>query len=184
MDTAAEQWGKGKTMWYVMQVFSGEENKMKNLCLARIKPPLLNDCFFPQYEEMKKYEGKWHKEKKLLFPGYLILDTERIYDLVGELVKIEGFKRVLGDMDYLVPLSEAEEAFLQRFGGKKQVVEMSIGVIENERVQIISGPMMGMEGCIRKIDRHKRTAKIEVEMFGRTMEATVGVEIIKKIKTE
>jgi transcriptional antiterminator NusG len=41
--------------------------------------------------------------------------------------------------------------------------------------------MMGMEGCIEKIDRHKRIARIRVEMFGRTIEATVGLEIVEKV---
>lgn len=165
-----------------MQVLTGEEEKMKKLCLAHIKAPVLETCFAPQYEEMKRYHGKYHKEKKLLFPGYLILVTNHIYELISKLGKIDGFKRVLGDKDCMVPLSNSEMAFLTKFGGTEHIVEMSIGMIVNDQVQITSGPMMGMEGCIRKIDRHKRTARIEVEMFGRTMEATIGVEIIKKIK--
>ena len=37
-----------------------------------------------------------------------------------------------------------------------------------------------MEGSIRRIDRHKRIAHLEIEMFGRTVEMKVGLEIIKK----
>ena len=40
---------------------------------------------------------------------------------------------------------------------------------ENDRVQIVSGPLTGMEGSIRRIDRHKRIAHLEIEMFGRTV---------------
>ncbi|MCD8120111.1 MAG: KOW motif-containing protein [Lachnospiraceae bacterium] len=61
---------------------------------------------------------------------------------------------------------------------------MSVGVMENDRVKIISGPMKGMEGCIRKVNRHKRLAKIEVNMFGGLMEATVGVEVVRKVQEE
>lgn len=57
---------------------------------------------------------------------------------------------------------------------------MSSGIIENDRVRILSGPLMGMEGNIRRIDRHKRIAYLEIEMFGRTVEMKVGLEIIKK----
>lgn len=168
-------------MWYVMQVYTGREEKMRDLCLKHIEKPLLEDCFIPMYEQMKKYEGEWHKETRKLFPGYLIMVTDQIYELIVELRKIDGYKRVLGDMECLIPLSEAEMALLRRLGGEKQVVEMSVGVIENDKVEIISGPMKGMEGCIRKINRHKRTAKIEVNMFGRVTEATVGVEIVRKV---
>lgn len=57
---------------------------------------------------------------------------------------------------------------------------MSSGIIENDRVQILSGPLMGMEGNICRIDRHKRMAYMEIEMFGRTVEMKVGLEIIRK----
>lgn len=40
--------------------------------------------------------------------------------------------------------------------------------------------MQGLEGLIRKIDRHKRTATIEVEMFMRRMEVSIGLEIVEK----
>lgn len=62
----------------------------------------------------------------------------------------------------------------------EMLVEISSGVIENDRVQILAGPLMGMEGNIRRIDRHKRTAYLEIEMFGRTVEMKVGLEIIRK----
>lgn len=38
----------------------------------------------------------------------------------------------------------------------------------------------GTEGNIRRIDRHKRIAYLEIEMFGRTVEMKVGLEIIRK----
>ena len=69
-------------------------------------------------------------------------------------------------------------------GNEKQEVEMSIGIIEGDRVHIFEGPLQGMEGLIRKIDRHKRMAYLEVEMFGRMVEMRVGLEIIEKITAD
>lgn len=43
---------------------------------------------------------------------------------------------------------------------------------------------MGMEGYIRKINRHKRKNWIEVEMFGRVTEMQVGCEIVEKSDKE
>ena len=40
---------------------------------------------------------------------------------------------------------------------------------------------MGMEGMIKKIDRHKRKAWLEVPMFGRVQTVQVGVEIVAKM---
>lgn len=41
-----------------------------------------------------------------------------------------------------------------------------------------------MEGYIRKINRHKRKAWISIEMFGRSMDMEVGLEIISKVTHE
>ena len=74
---------------------------------------------------------------------------------------------------------QEEVELLMRIGTDKQLVEMSSGIIENDRVRILSGPLMGMEGNIRRIDRHKRIAYLEIEMFGRTVEMKVGLENIR-----
>ena len=59
-------------------------------------------------------------------------------------------------------------------------MELSTGIIENSQIRILEGPLVGMEGTIRKIDRHKRKAWLEIEMFGRTVEMQVGLEVIAK----
>ena len=57
-----------------------------------------------------------------------------------------------------------------------------IGVIEHSQVKVTSGPLQGKEGYIRKIDRHKRKAWLEIEMFGRAQNIQVGLEIVAKIE--
>ena len=91
-----------------------------------------------------------------------------------------GLTRLIGTGDEIVPLSQEEIDLLLRMGSDSQLVEMSSGIIENDRVQVLSGPLKGMEGSIRKINRHKRMAYLEVEMFGRTVEMKVGLEIVSK----
>ena len=88
--------------------------------------------------------------------------------------------KLIGIGDQIVPLVQEEVELLMRIGTDKQLAEMSSGIIENDRVRILSGPLMGMEGNIRRIDRHKRIAYLEIEMFGRTVEMKVGLEIIRK----
>lgn len=167
-------------MWYVIQVFTGKEEQMKKLCECQIPKTVLKKCFIPYYEEMKRYLGEWHKEKKRLFPGYIFVVTDEIAALYTELNKIQGFAKILGDQTCLLPLTEREVSFIRRFGGEEHVVGMSWGMIENDEVMIMEGPLKGLEGCIRRIDRHKRRAEIEIEMFGRTVNATVGIEIVRK----
>lgn len=168
-------------MWYVMQVRVGTEENIRCQCERTVEKGILERCFIPYYEEKKKYEGKWHTQEKILFPGYVFMITDFWEELYESLKHVIGLTKLLGTGSEVVPLSEEEVRWLLRMGKEDQVVEMSEGVIENGTVHITSGPLMGMEGNIHRIDRHKRKAYLKVEMFGRTIDMQVGLEIVSKI---
>lgn len=65
-----------------------------------------------------------------------------------------------------VLLNDEEENLLQTFGGRRQRVGLSESVIEQLKIRVYSGPLVGKEKYIRKIDRHKRKAVLEMPMFG------------------
>ena len=106
--------------------------------------------------------------------------AKNLEQLSENLRKVIGMTRLLGTGDEIVPLSQEEVELLQKLGKEEQLVAMSTGIIENDQVIILTGPLQGMEGYIRKINRHKRKAWISIEMFGRSMDMEVGLEIIKK----
>jgi transcriptional antiterminator NusG len=168
-------------MWYVIQVYTGSEDKIRLQCQKRISQEILTDCFLPYYEEKRKIQGEWVLQRKILFPGYLFLVTDQIEVLEEQLKQVIGMTRLLKSDTELVPLTEAETQLLLSLGGKDQVVELSEGIIENDQVKILSGPLQNREGMIRKIDRHKRKAWIEVELFGRQQLVQVGVEIVARV---
>ena len=132
------------------------------------------------FRSQKKIQGKWKIEKKLLFPGYVFVITEKIEQLQDSLRTVIGSTRLIGTGNEIVALSEREVAFLMQFGGEEQVVRMSEGIIEHSQVVIQSGPLQGMEAYIKKIDRHKRKAWLELELFGRVQQVEVGLEIFAK----
>lgn len=167
-------------MWYVMQVKVGTEERIVAQCLNIIEKDILKDCFIPYCESMKKYGGEWHKEKNILFPGYVFLISADIEKLYLSLKNVIGLTKLIGTGEKVVPLSVSEVEFLERFGGEEQVVQMSNGYIEGDKIVVVSGPLVGNEGCIKKVDRHKRKAYLEIEMFGRKVETQVGLEVVKK----
>lgn len=167
-------------MWYVMQVCTGMEERIRLQCEARIPEDILEKCFIFYYEEKKRIGGKWTTQKKTLYPGYLFVVTEELEKLREELKTVEGLTKLIGTGETIVPLSQEEVGFLKRFGGENQVVEMSEGIIEQSKVIVTSGPLKGIEGFIKKIDRHKRKAYLEIPMFGRIQNVQVGLEIIAK----
>ena len=100
--------------------------------------------------------------------------------LFMNLEQVSGLTKLLGTGDDVVPLTEEEVDFLTSFGGDDQVVPISEGIIENSKVIVMSGPLAGKEGYIKKIDRHKRKAYLELPMFGRIQRIQVGLEIVSK----
>lgn len=167
--------------WYVIQVRSRQEEKIKKSCEMLISNDILIDCFIPKNKRLKKFAGKWFEVEETLFPGYVFLVSEYPDELYLELKKIPDLTKMLGKIDNeIFPLYDEEVEFLKSFSNEDYVVEMSIGLIENDVVKIKSGPLQGKEGIIKRIDRHKRIANIEVELFGKITQAKVGLEIISK----
>ena len=171
-------------MWYAIQVRTGNEENIRQQCEKLIESEILERCFIPYYEQMKRYQGRWHRERKILFPGYVFLVSDEKEKLPFALRRVIGLTKLIKADDEIIPLTEDEVDFLLEFGKDEQVVEMSKGIIVDDKVIIQSGPLKGNEGLIRKIDRHKRKAWLEVNMLGRVVEAQVGLEIVEKRKEE
>ena len=171
-------------MWYVVQVRTGTEEQIRLQCEKKISDAGMEQCFIPCYEEKKKINGMWSVQKKILFPGYLFIVSGDLTRLHRELKGVIGLTKLLGTGDEIVPLKPEEIEFLRQFGGEDQVVEMSEGIIENDQVIVCSGPLKGMEGYIRRIDRHKRKAYLEIPMFGHIQKVQVGLEVVAKVNTE
>ena len=65
-------------MWYVIQVRTGTEESIRLQCGKLINRAAMERCFILYCEEMKRYHGEWHKEKKILFPGYLFVISQDV----------------------------------------------------------------------------------------------------------
>lgn len=172
--------GEVHIMWYVIQVRTGTEEDIKIQCEKRIRPEIMERCYIPYYEKMRRYRGEWHMEQRLLFPGYVFIISDELEELFTGLKKVIGLTKLIGTGQEIVPLTEEEILLMQKLGNDDGLVELSQGIIQGGRTVITSGPLMGLEGCIRRIDRHKRTAQIELELMGRIVETQVGLEILEK----
>lgn len=163
-----------------MQVLSGNEDKTKELCLQIVGKQLLESCFIPRYERVIKYGGEWHKKEEVLFPGYLFFETKQIDAVFLALKRVPKFTKILGTGQYIIQLSKQEEELLRQLVNEEYIMEMSSGYAVGKQVHIIDGPMRNLKGYIRKVDRHKRLATVEVIMFGRVINIKMGLEVLGK----
>ena len=93
--------------------------------------------------------------------------------------QLQGIALLKAD-DIILTVSEEEKAFLKRLGGSSNVVDISTGYKEGDVIKILSGPMVGLEGHIIHVDRHKRLVTINVSLFGRSVKTTLGLELTYK----
>lgn len=168
-------------MWYVVQVVGGRERRVLHLVEQLVDDDVLQECFIPQYEIMKKIKGEWKRRSEILLPGYLFLITDKVDQAADELRKVPAFTKLLGNDNAFIPLNADEIAFIDSFTTKDhRVVEMSEGVIEGDEISITKGPLVHQTALVKKIDRHKRLAYVETTMFGRKLNLKVGLEIVRK----
>jgi len=83
-------------MWYAIQVMSGREEIVRERIRRAVSRDCYNECLILYYEGFRRYSGEWHKVKKVLLPGYLLLETDTIDTLRTELYKIQELTKLLG----------------------------------------------------------------------------------------
>ena len=169
--------------WYVLYVIGGKEKKICDF----LEKEEDWEVFTPYKEVVHKVKGERVIVNKLLFPSYVFIETTLIpSDFRQRLLKkrqqIQGILKELKYEDNISALTEKEQAYLSRLMNDDKVVSLSKGEIIDGQVIIVEGPLMGYESSIKKIDRHKRRAILEVEINGNIMEVNVSLEIVKKIE--
>ncbi|MCM1218368.1 MAG: antiterminator LoaP [Lachnospiraceae bacterium] len=168
-------------MWYVLQVMSGREADLQQLFSLYFDQELLQDCFCPTYEVSYKKNGTRKMVQRRLFPGYLFLVTEDIRKVEWQLKGIPDLTKILKvDREY-IPLTEAEQTFMEQHLSREHVLPMSRGYQIGEEIRITEGAFAGYQGRLKAVDRHNRYGVISLEMFGRNVDMQFGLEVVGKM---
>ncbi len=186
IDDAAQRIRKGEILLhYVIQVASGMEEKVEEQIGILVGRESCDRCFHPIRHVKKKIRGEWRELREKLLPGYVFIVSNDIEKLYLRLRYVSAFTKLLGrDGGQFVPLPEDEVEWLMKItgsSGNNVEAEISwISVSEDDAVTILSGPLKDMEGCIKKIDLHRRIAKVEVDFMNRKTVIHLGIEMIEK----
>lgn len=179
--------------WYVLYVRSNTENRVVeafNKACAKMETPYAVEAFCPESERYFRGDkfratGKRY-QKRPLSPCYVFVESEmpasefrkRFYDTVrssSDIIRLLGY----GGTDEIA-LRRDERLCLEYLLKGKRCLDHSEGYIEGDKIVVTGGPLVGMEGCITKINRHNRTAEIETELFNQKQTIKVALEIVSK----
>jgi len=177
--------------WYVLYVITGSEKKAVNEIDKVWKISEINP-FIPERVDYFRKQGSELTEKNLLFPGYVFIETQisaiDFFTMTSRKIQRSKFMRRLLSYnnsydysDYSFAMREEERQTIQRICNNEFCVDMSQGFIEGNHVIITSGPLIGFESHIKKVNRHKRKAVLEIDIMGAKRDIIVGLEIIQKI---
>ncbi|WP_041720246.1 antiterminator LoaP [Alkaliphilus metalliredigens] len=162
--------------WYVVHVKSNEEMKAKKLVEKEIEDIKV---IVPQRIIPEKRQGETRHVKKILFTGYLFLNVELDVDTYYKLKRIPSIHRFLGlEKPEAIPLEEMQRVL--RLCNQGELIGLSKVIVkEGNKVQVVSGPLLGMEGHIIKVDKRKGRAKVCLSVLGDAKTVDLGIEIIK-----
>ncbi|WCT58018.1 antiterminator LoaP [Paenibacillus kyungheensis] len=179
--------------WYVLFVKNGEEDYVKNQIQMRLNEFGCN-CLVPKRKVPEKKNGIINHVVKIMFPGYVFLQTKMNffkYDLIKTIPHIIYFLNYRNKKDSSLNSSgQHEEAFfkfipdnemnglLNLINLENDTLEYSKFCLDQEKLTIISGPLIGMEGRIKKIDRRKQRAKLLINVMGQEKLVDIGFEVL------
>jgi len=159
--------------WYVIHVFTGQEEKIKSFLLEEVKRLHLEEqitqVLIPKEDVIEMRDGKKKTKTRVFFPGYMLVEmllnkaTEHLITTTPQVINFVGPKnrpqalrkheidRILGHVD--------------RAAGA-QVVEVPFKI--GDTLKVIDGPFRDFTGVVRDINLEKRKVKVMVSIFGRS----------------
>lgn len=161
-----------RKIWYLLKCLEGDEVDCMNRCSEIMDLKEMEEILCFQYQRMMRYGGTWHLEKRMALPGYVFV--------AGTDVPVERKQQESSKRKDKVSVIPCEVPYLKELCDKGSLIRISRGVIRNGVAIVTSEPLKGRESLIRRIDRHKRTAEIEIPFVGDKKQITVGLEIYEK----
>lgn len=173
-----------KLKWYVVNTYSGHENRAKLGLEERIVNSGLQDFFgeilIPTENVMEMVKGQRRTSTRKFYPGYMFVQMEindRSFHLVKATPKITGF--LGGQHPSPVPERDIKGVQSAVDSGKvkpKAKITYNVG----ETVQVIDGPFTTFSGNIEDVNNEKQRVKVVVSMFGRATPVELDFNQIQK----
>ena len=170
--------------WYVVQAYSGYENKVKLSLLERIKQAeaeeLFGDILIPKESVQENRSGNKRLVSRSFYPGYIFVQmelNEHTWHIIRETPQISGF--VGGKTPRPVPESEIQVIAQQVADGAakpKPRVVFEAG----DHVRVIDGAFANFTGSVEEVKPDKQKVKVLVSIFGRATPVELDYAQVEK----
>ncbi len=169
--------------WYVVNTYSGHENKVKEKLEMRASSMGLEDYIFrvvvPEETviEKDKKTGVEKQKQKKMFPGYILVEmimTDEAWFIVRNTPGVTGFIGSSGKGAKPFPLTPAEvDNILNSMGMSR--IEIGDGLKVGDSIKVIGGPFSSMYGKVKNLETGNGTIEVALDLFGQ--ETVVELEL-------
>jgi transcriptional antiterminator NusG len=172
--------------WYVINTYSGHENKVKANLEHRIDSMGQRIRFrrvvVPTEQVIETKDGQKVQTEKRILPGYVLVNmdlTDESWTVVKNTPGVTGFAGPAGKP---VPLSQSDVDRLLRTGAAtaerpRAQVEFQLG----ESVKVTSGPLSDFDGEIVEVNPEQQKLKVLVDIFERQVPVELSFDQVKKL---
>ena len=181
---------ENETRWYVVNTYSGHENRVKENLEKRVETMGIQDSLYrivvAEEPEIEIKNGKQVAKMHNLFPGYVFVEmkmTDEAWYVVRNTPGVTGFIGSSGGGAKPFPVAPDEmESILKRMGqsDKKIVVDFKVG----DTVKILSGPFVGKEGRVSTMNDQTQVANVLCMIFGRETPTDINYSDLEKAEVE
>ena len=172
--------------WYVVNTYSGHENKVKEKLEMRTESMNMEDyihrVIVPEQKEVEIKDGVTKERVKKMFPGYILVEmvmTDEAWYIVRNTPGVTGFIGSSGKGAKPTALQPYEvDNILSTMGMSRIDVDNDLEV--GAKVKIVAGPFNGMFGKIEEIDLPNQKITLSVDLFGQETSVEVELNQIEK----
>ncbi|HIU23223.1 MAG TPA: transcription termination/antitermination protein NusG [Candidatus Fimihabitans intestinipullorum] len=158
--------------WYVVNTYSGHENKVKEKLEMRASTMGMEDYIYrvvvPEQKEVEVKDGETKEKVKKMFPGYILVEmvmSDEAWFIVRNTPGVTGFIGSSGRGAKPFPLTPQEvDKILGSMGMSRLEIGNELNV--DDMVKVISGPFSGMFGKVKKINMENQEIEVALDLFG------------------
>jgi transcriptional antiterminator NusG len=158
--------------WFIIHTYSGFENKVKESLQTRAEAfgfaDKIGQILIPTEEVVELRNGKKVTSKRLVYPGYVLVEMEmndELWHAVKNTPRVTGF---VGGGNSPVPLSADEvNQILYRQASSAERPRPKMTFEKNDSVRIIDGPFANFSGKVDEVNTERGTLRVMVTIFGR-----------------
>ncbi|OPZ92820.1 MAG: hypothetical protein BWY74_01402 [Firmicutes bacterium ADurb.Bin419] len=168
--------------WYALHVKTGAEDDVEQFLHYHFDK---NEChsIVPKRKLTEVRKGKCYEVIKIFFPGYVLVNLDMntdIYYIIRKIPNVYTFLKQ--DGEYYSKISDEEISPILELMKDIDIIDFSKIFIEDSKVSVNSGPLLGMEGLIRKVDKRRGRAKVAINFIGSEKTVDLGVKILNNQK--